>query len=189
MSNQGKNSIDALLAESFKEIAGSKSIEKITIKEITDRAGVIRPTFYNHFQDKYELLEWILEREVIALIPPAVEAGDLKAGVVAAMETVIRDKAFYVNAARLEGQNSFKEILFSVVRKLILSYLDVDDMRQKMPYSWLTPEVCASFISSSICFAVISWIKGGMEIPVDEIVDTFIYMSYHSTLEMLIPGG
>ena len=59
MTGQGKSAIDTLLAESFKELALKQPIEKITIKEITDKAGVIRPTFYNHFQDKYDLLEWI----------------------------------------------------------------------------------------------------------------------------------
>ena len=49
-----RNNVDRLLAESFKELACTTPIDKITIKEITDKAGVIRPTFYNHFQDKYE---------------------------------------------------------------------------------------------------------------------------------------
>ena len=64
MTVQGKSAIDTLLAESFKELAMQRSIEKITIKEITDKAGVIRPTFYNHFQDKYELLEWMLVEKI-----------------------------------------------------------------------------------------------------------------------------
>ena len=63
MTNQGRNAIDTLLAESLKELTIKQPIEKITIKEITDKAGVIRPTFYNHFQDKYELLEWIIRTE------------------------------------------------------------------------------------------------------------------------------
>ena len=54
-----KKELKILLAESFKELVLEKLVEKITIKEITDRAGVTRVTFYNHFQDKYELLEWI----------------------------------------------------------------------------------------------------------------------------------
>ena len=66
MTGQGKSAIDTLLAESFKELALKHPIEKITIKEITDKAGVIRPTFYNHFQDKYELLEWIIDTQLIA---------------------------------------------------------------------------------------------------------------------------
>ena len=70
---QGKNATDALLAESFKELALRRPIEKITVKEITDRAGVIRPTFYNHFQDKYELLEWIILTELLEPIRPLIE--------------------------------------------------------------------------------------------------------------------
>ena len=70
---QGKNDIDALLIESFKELALRHPIEKITIKEITDRAGVIRPTFYNHFQDKYELLERIINTELLEPIRPLLE--------------------------------------------------------------------------------------------------------------------
>ena len=46
-----KATVDKLLAESFKELVAVTPVEKITIKEITDKAGVIRPTFYNHFQD------------------------------------------------------------------------------------------------------------------------------------------
>ena len=81
MTSQVNNTIDLLLAESFKEIAAVKPIEKITIKEITDRAGVIRPTFYNHFQDKYELLEWITINELFAPIEPLLSNGMLREGV------------------------------------------------------------------------------------------------------------
>ena len=63
MAGQAKTDINQLLADSLKEIAGSHPVEKITIKEITDKAGVIRPTFYNHFQDKFELIEWIMRTE------------------------------------------------------------------------------------------------------------------------------
>lgn len=45
MTVQGKSAIDTLLAESFKELAMQRSIEKITIKEITDKAGLSAPPF------------------------------------------------------------------------------------------------------------------------------------------------
>ena len=41
MTGQGKSAIDTLLAESFKELAKKHPIEKITIKEITDLAGLL----------------------------------------------------------------------------------------------------------------------------------------------------
>ena len=46
---------NALLAKSLKELLKTTNFEKITIKEITNNAGLIRPTFYNHFSDKYAL--------------------------------------------------------------------------------------------------------------------------------------
>ena len=46
-----------LLALSFKELIMKMPFEKITVKMITDGADVIRPTFYKHFQDKYEIIE------------------------------------------------------------------------------------------------------------------------------------
>ena len=75
MTNQGRNAIDTLLAESLKELTIKQPIEKITIKEITDKAGVIRPTFYNHFQDKYELLEWIIRTELLEPVKPLIQNG------------------------------------------------------------------------------------------------------------------
>ena len=44
-----------LLALSFKELIMKMPFEKITVKMITEGADVIRPTFYKHFQDKYEI--------------------------------------------------------------------------------------------------------------------------------------
>ncbi len=48
-----------LLAESILELSKHKSVDKITIKEITENCGMTSPTFYNHFKDKYELIAWI----------------------------------------------------------------------------------------------------------------------------------
>lgn len=47
----------AKLINAFWELYKSKSITKITIREVTDKAGVYRSTFYLHFLDVYDLLE------------------------------------------------------------------------------------------------------------------------------------
>lgn len=39
------------LADTLKKLMKKKSINKVTIKEITDECGVTRRTFYNHFND------------------------------------------------------------------------------------------------------------------------------------------
>ena len=69
MSNKGKKVTNEMLADSLKALMlNEKPFDKIKIKDITDRAGIIRPTFYNHFQDKYELLEWIFYNDIIASV-------------------------------------------------------------------------------------------------------------------------
>ena len=111
MNQQSKNAIDTLLAESLKELAVTRPIDKITIKEITDKAGVIRPTFYNHFQDKYELLEWIVRTELMQPMIPLVSGGMIREGVMLALKKISSEKGFYTQAVRLTGQNSFADIL------------------------------------------------------------------------------
>lgn len=53
-----------LLAESFLELAQKTSIDKITITEITNNCQMSQPTFYNHFQDKYDLIAWVYTENV-----------------------------------------------------------------------------------------------------------------------------
>ena len=38
-----------------------KPIDKITVKDLVEICGVNRQTFYYHFDDVYDLLEWVFE--------------------------------------------------------------------------------------------------------------------------------
>ena len=53
-----KKDTKELLSDSFAEIAKTKAIDKITVREISENAGVTSQTFYNHFSDKYDLVFW-----------------------------------------------------------------------------------------------------------------------------------
>ena len=45
-----------ILGESLHELAHSKNVDKITVKEITDNCEMSPGTFYHHFHDKYDLI-------------------------------------------------------------------------------------------------------------------------------------
>ncbi len=47
-----------ILAESFRELAAVKSIDRITIREIVNNCEYSPATFYRHFKDKYDLIAW-----------------------------------------------------------------------------------------------------------------------------------
>lgn len=53
-----------ILAESFQELAVSKPIDKITVKDIVGNCGYSTATFYRQFKDKYDLIAWQYSRSV-----------------------------------------------------------------------------------------------------------------------------
>lgn len=57
-----------ILADSFRELAENRSIEKITIKDITDNCGYSPATFYRQFKDKYDLIAWNYARGVAEIM-------------------------------------------------------------------------------------------------------------------------
>lgn len=185
MSGQGKGAIDELLAESFKELALKQPIEKITIKEITDKAGVIRPTFYNHFQDKYELLEWIITTELLEPIEPLLQNGLVNEGLLLLFTKIENEKEFYTKASRLEGQNSFQEIAQTCVERVMVKVFQKSAEGKQMKYVWLTPERIAQYYAQSMCYVVIAWIQSGMTISAKELTEIYHYIITRSMEDIL----
>lgn len=185
MTGQGRGAIDTLLAESLKELALKQPIEKITIKEITDKAGVIRPTFYNHFQDKYELLEWIITKELMDPVEPLIQNGMVNEALVLMFTEIEREREFYTHASRLEGQNSFGSIAQSCVKQLLLKVIKSTSAGKKQKYVWLTPERIAEYYAQSMCYVVISWIQSGMTISARELAEIYNYIIKRSMDDIL----
>ena len=51
------------LAQSLKELGATKILDKITVADITDHCGVNRQTFYYHFKDIPDVVEFILKKK------------------------------------------------------------------------------------------------------------------------------
>ena len=52
------------IQEAFLAVLNEKPLGKITVKDITDRCGINRNTFYYHYQDIPALLEEICQNQV-----------------------------------------------------------------------------------------------------------------------------
>ena len=105
----------ALLGEKFKELVAKKGFEKLTIKMITDAAGVIRPTFYNYFQDKYEVMEWLLWEDVFKEVSELMEQEHVMESLQLLFQRFGEDKTYYEKVFEVTGQNSFEEMLYGQV--------------------------------------------------------------------------
>lgn len=180
-----KEEVTNRLIESFKELAKKIPIEKITIQEITDGAGVIRPTFYNHFQDKYQLLEYIFQSEIINPVKPLIHNDMLDEAVVLIFVQLQKEKEFYGRVYRMEGQNSFESIVKKSLYETILELVNISSGNKVSHHKLLSHEMLASYYGEFLGFIVIAWIRDGMRVSPREMQTFFNYIKDHSLYEII----
>ena len=54
----------AMIADAFIQLAHQKRIEKITVKDIVEHCNISRQAFYYHFQDIFDVIEWIIHHNM-----------------------------------------------------------------------------------------------------------------------------
>ena len=160
---QRRDNMKTVLAECLRELMLKNLFEKITIKQISDAAGVIRVTFYNYFDDKYDCLNYIAEQDLAA---PFREDG-LRVGTDQAVERVLRtvqeNRAFYQAAYRVTGQNSFEEMVTQNLTKVFEEYLSIHRKRGFMEQ--YPDALLAMYYAHSFSFHIrrFAFIKNGEE--------------------------
>jgi len=171
-----------LLAESFRDLLLHRDFEKITIKHITDQAGVIRPTFYYHFQDKYDVLEYILKRDVIEPAGEMIARGGLNSAAVRKIFSAFeQDRAFYQKAFKVTGQNGFFEILFVNIRNECVKAFDKS--AGTVPVS---AEMAAMYYAIGLANVVRYWIGSGKKaVSLDEICTYYEFLITHSIYDFM----
>lgn len=93
------------LIEAFWSFYTTKRIDKITVKEITNKAGYNRGTFYEYFQDVYEVLEAIENISLPTLdeLPPLVALNSNSPAIINSFMALYQEKYKYYN--HLLGDN------------------------------------------------------------------------------------
>ncbi len=185
METEEKKNIEHELAASLKRLAVQEPFEKITIKQITDGAGVIRVTFYNHFQDKYDLLEWIVKNEILDPVHILLTNRMYKQAVVLIFTNLQNDKEFYRHIINMEGQNSFAELGQKSIYRLLLSFFGEQAGNVKPKHPWMAPEYLAEYYAQSMNYVVINWIKAGMTVPPEEMATAYEYIVKRSMWDVL----
>ena len=177
------------LADSLKELMLRTSFEKITIQDITKNAGVIRPTFYKHFADKYALLEWIFTNEIIEPTIPLIEADMLKEAIDLMLRQIERNFKFYAKVARIEGQNSFEKIALEGFSKLFLEIFILKDTFATNDFKPITPEILARYYANGLTFIIISWLSGDPAVPAALIGEIYQRISNISINGLVTPNS
>lgn len=73
-----KSRMKDVIADAFFALAQKKQLDKITVKDLVDACGISRQTFYYHFQDILEVIEWQAERMEAELAEQIRQAASLE---------------------------------------------------------------------------------------------------------------
>ena len=104
------------LAASLKKLLEKKTLNKITVKDITDDCGVNRQTFYYHFHDIYDLVEWIFTQEALGYMSDGLTKQNWKIVTAAVMDGMLREKSFVMNAYYSLNRRQLEEFLQKLAR-------------------------------------------------------------------------
>ncbi len=118
-----KEMMRSYLCESLRQLMGRSLFEKITIKQICDRAGVIRATFYNYFDDKYDCLSTIVYLDLAEVLDHA-DGETVQEMLEQIFEVIDANRTFYREAYQVSGQNGFEEILRKNLTEFLGRYLE-----------------------------------------------------------------
>lgn len=53
-----------IIVDAYIELSKHKNVDKITVKDIVEACNISRQTFYYHFQDITEAIEWYIEQKL-----------------------------------------------------------------------------------------------------------------------------
>ena len=161
-----------ILAEAFREVAQSKSIDKITIQDIVDNCGYSPATFYRNFKDKYDLIVWEHTRGVAKILGRIDNSHTWKQAMIDAAEWYFTEKEYLANLFQhTSGHDSFMrymtEISCDAVKKHILALGNEEKLtRQKELY---VRTYCLGTVSLTC-----EWILGIHDAKPEEIAEIYV---------------
>lgn len=171
------------LGAALKKVMAQKPINKITVKDLVEICGVNRQTFYYHFNDVYDLLEWVFEEDANRVLPKEVKYDNWQEDVMIFFDYLKNNSAFALNVynsnSRLYMLKYLKDRLQTCIRSfaiIVSEGLNID--RQDF-------EFVVEFYSTGIIGLISQWMDMGMKLPVEITKERFIRMLEGSIENML----
>lgn len=151
--------------DAFCEFYKERPIEKITVKEISEKAGYSRVTFYNYFKDPYDLLNQIEEEFITSLtnaISHNIEQNKLLDNFLYSFDKLIAENEVYSqvllnNSYNTHFQKRLKETMIPLAIETF--HIASDNKRAFYAFEFYIPGVIAM---------ISSWIRNNKDVPIEE---------------------
>ncbi|WP_409302353.1 TetR/AcrR family transcriptional regulator [Peribacillus sp. SCS-155] len=151
------------IKNAFVELMSEKSFDHITIQDISDRANVGRRTIYDHYTDKFDLLDKLIEEHINELRKLCESAAELSfaEGNLIWFEYFERNYSFFSTMLTSKGAPAFRIHFLEFVIEELEDEVDVNEGINK----GLSKDLILKFFGAAIVEIVEAWITMGITEP------------------------
>lgn len=179
MASTTKESLGAAL----KQMLTVKPIDKITVKDLVEICGVNRQTFYYHFDDVYDLLEWVFEEDANRVLPSKVVYEHWRDDVMMFFKYLADNSVFALNIynsnSRIYMLRYFKRRLQGCIRSFAIIVSDGKNIDRT------DFEFVVEFYANGVVGLISQWLDLGMQLPKEITQDRFLKLLDNSVENML----
>lgn len=165
MSDITKRAISAALKNLLKE----KKLNKITVQDIADECGINRQTFYYHFQDIYDLVEWTCIEDTEKVLKENRTYDTWQEGFLSVFDLAKKDKTFIDNIYRSVSLEMLEQYLYRLVYPLLKNVVDEKANGQTVREE--NKKYIADFYKYAFVGVLLEWIRNDMAESPGQIVD------------------
>ncbi len=157
------------LEQSLKNLLLKKPLTKITVSDIAQDCGINRMTFYYHFKDIYDLVEWSCLEDAKQALEEKKTYDSWQQGFLQIFEAVLANKPFVMNVYHCVHREKVELYLSPLVDNLLLNIIEKESVNKTIR------EEDKKFISQVYSYIFIGimldWIGDDMEQDPQEIVE------------------
>lgn len=165
MAHLTKRAIEA----SLKSLLLKKPLDKITISEIADGCGINRMTFYYHFKDIYDLVEWCLVEDAAKALNGKKTYDTWRQGFVQIFQRALENKALIMNVYHCVSRDQVEQYLYKLIFDLLMGV--VEEQAAGIAVSEADKIFIANFYKYAFTGIMLDWIKQGMLESPEHILD------------------
>lgn len=162
------------IASSIKELMKKKEVQKISVADIVENCGINRQTFYYHFKDKYDLVNWIYYNEVVSAITQNRTYENWSQAVLDVLNIMRKEQYFYINALSVTGQNAFQDYFFEATKGILAEMLETIAQEENIEEADI--DFMAEFYTYGLVGVTVQWARRGMKQSPEEIVQRLTHL-------------
>lgn len=149
------------IKDTFVEILEDRPLSQITVKDIVEKCGINRNSFYYHYQDIPALIEEIVTEEADKIIEEHPAFENLEDGFMAALDFAEKNRRAILHIFKSVNRDIFEQYLWKVcdyvTDTLSLQYFGQRNVSDE------DKAIILAFYKAQLFGVVIGWLNGGMK--------------------------